>query len=398
MNYQDLKYIVKTGGYKLIEEIDSEAPQYFQVKDAIEAQDATKLLKRVYTEVIQESVEMQMVGERLVRTMRFDSNIGSGTEYTWVGPGNIPDPTRIGTQEYPEFSIAVGTGTEIKAQFKNYGYVVKISDEQIRYSQWDVITQHIMEAGKALARFKEKTIFQLFNNTGVVVFDNNIAMPSIKGKCTGRDRYGVANGAITQEDLFDMYCQGLANGYNPNVILVHPLAYPIFQKDPILRNAGYNMYNPREFINSSLNPVNSYKNSTIDTWRQQQRRATGNSQTLNENEISLTSTGFSQMPSYSPLSGISIVVSHMVALNPVDQTTSIFMIDTAATGIINVREPIRVDEWREESREITAVRIKESYSIDVIDSGRGIMVAKNVPLVPNEIFNNPQVVLNDLTP
>ena len=52
----------------------------------------------------------------------------------------------------------------------------------------------------------------------------------------------------------------------------------------------------------------------------------------------------------------------------------------------------------EQTREITAVRLKESYSIDVIDGGLGILVAKNIPLVPNELFINPQVVINDLTP
>ena len=44
------------------------------------------------------------------------------------------------------------------------------------------------------------------------------------------------------------------------------------------------------------------------------------------------------------------------------------------------------------------VRLKEAYSIDVIDEGRGIAVAKNIPLVPNEIYNDPQIVINDLTP
>jgi hypothetical protein len=74
------------------------------------------------------------------------------------------------------------------------------------------------------------------------------------------------------------------------------------------------------------------------------------------------------------------------------------MLDTNASGVLNIRSPLSVDSWDEMSREITSVRIKESYSLDVLDGGLGILVAKNVPLVPNEMFYNPQVVINDPTP
>lgn len=390
MKIEDLKKLVHSGGY------DAEQDVHFALADAINTADAPQMLTRVYTEIIQQAVEMQMVGQRLIRTMRHSDIIGTSVAYKWIGAGNIPDTLRHEGQEYPEFSVGVGSTSMIRAQFQQHGLVVKVTREQIQQSQWDVITLHITEAAKALARAKEKRIFELFDSQGAVIFDND-GGPSVKGVCTGRDRYGVKNGAITQEDLFDMYCQGLAHGYNPTVILMHPLAFPIFQKDPILRNAGYHMYNPREFINSQLNPINSYKNGTIDTWREQQRSATGKAQRLSEKEIELTTTGFNQLPSYSPLSGMTVITSHMVPFDRVNQTTSIFMIDTDASGVLNVQAPLTVDSWEEMTREITAVRLKEAYSIDVIDGGLGILVAKNIPLVPNELFLNPQVVINDLS-
>lgn len=396
MKLEDLRKVVLSGG-SFEDETTGETIQ-FSLKDAVSTPDAPQMLKRIYTEIIQEAVEMQMVGQRLIRTMRHNEVMGESVSYKWIGAGNIPNVERAEGGEYPEFSLAVGQTSTIKAQFRQCGLVVKVTKEQIEQGQWDVIRLHITEAAKALARAKEKRIFELFDGQGVIVFDNDTPASSLKGECTGRDRYGVKNGAITQEDLFDMYCQGLANGYNPNVILMHPLAFPIFQKDPILRNAGYNMYNPREFINSQLNPINSYNNGTIDTWRQQQRMSTGSGQRLSAKEIELTTTGFNSLPSYSPLAGVTIITSHLVPFDAINQTTSIIMIDTEASGVLNVKNPLTVDSWDEMTREITAVRIKESYSIDVIDNGLGILVAKNVPLVPNEIFMNPQVVLNDLQP
>lgn len=395
MKYEDLRQLVKTGGSLFDEATQSEIR--YSLKDAVATPDAPQHLMRVYTEVVQEAVEMQMVGQRLIRTMRFEDVMGESVTYKWIGAGNIPNVDRAESGEYPEFSIAVGQSSNIRAQFRQCGLVVKVTREQIDQGQWDVIRVHITEAAKALARAKEKRIFELFDSQGVVVFDNDTPAASIKGVCTGRDRFGVKNGAITQEDLFDMYCQGLANGYNPNVILMHPLAFPIFQKDPILRNAGYNMYNPREFINSQLNPINSYKNGTIDTWRNQQRMASGKGQRLTNKEIELTTTGFNSLPSYSPLAGVTIITSHLVPFDRINQTTSIIMIDTESSGVLNVKTPLTVDSWAEQTREITAVRLKESYSIDVIDGGLGILVAKNIPLVPNELFINPQVVINDLT-
>ena len=391
MKFEDLKQLVVSGGFA------AEDGVFFPLSDAIATPDAPQMLTRVYTEIIQEAIEMQMVGQRLIRTMRFSDTIGESTSYKWIGAGNIPDTLRGEGGEYPEFSLAVGQTSNIKAQFKKHGLVVKVTKEQIQHSQWDVIKLHITEAAKALSRSKEKQIFDLFDSQGVIVFDNDVPGGSVKGSCTGRDRFGVKNGAITQEDLFDMYCQGLAEGYSPDVILMHPLAFPIFQKDPILRNAGYNMYNPREFINSQLNPTNSYKNGTVDTWRQQQRKATGGSQRLTDKETELLTTGFNSLPSYSPLSGMTVITSHMVPFDRINQTTSVIMIDTQASGVLNIQEPLTVDSWEEMTREITAVRLKEAYSIDVIDGGLGILVAKNVPLVPNELFMNPQVVINDLT-
>lgn len=391
---EDLRQVVLSGGYTKDE---SGNDIFFPLKDAVNTADAPQMLTRIYTEIVQQAVEMSMVGARLIRTMRFDETLGESTSYKWVGAGNVPEIERYEGGEYPEFTVAVGSKSTIKAQFRQFGLVVKITKEQMMHSQWDVIRLHITEAAKALARGKEKEIFKVFDEKGVVVFDNDSPVNSLKGMCTGRDRYGVKNGAITQEDLFDMYCQGLANGYNPDVILMHPLAFPIFQKDPILRNAGYNMYNPREFINSQLNPINSYNNGKIDTWRQQQRKSTGSGQRLTEEEIKLTTTGFSRLPSYSPLSGVTVITSHLVPFDGSNQTTTIFMIDTQASAILNVQAPLTVDTWEEVTREITAVRIKEAYSIDIIDNGLGILVAKNIPLVPNELFLNPQVVINDLT-
>lgn len=398
---QDLYSIVTNNGY------DTNNVK-FEIKDALNTADTPLLLGQVYTEVLQDLIQLRTIGDKLVQTIRHDDIIGESTSFKWVGAGNIPDVERAESGEYPEFTIAVGKTSTVRAQFMQRGLTVKVSSEDIKYSRWDIIRAHIMQAGLALSRAKEALIFSVFNDAGAVVFDNedpmnggagsNQPVQSIKGRGNGRDRYGVKNGSLTYEDYVDMVAAMLANGYSPNVMLVHPLALPIFQKDPILRHIGFVNGNPEAYLNTSLQTHNAYKNSTVDTWKMQQRKANGNGQVLSDDEINLLSTTTPTLPSYHPLNGLTIIASYMVPYDAVSKTTSIILIDTSASAILNEQVPLTVDSWEEYSREQYVVRIKESYSVDVIDEGRGIAVAKNIPLVANELFNDPQIVINDLTP
>ena len=396
----DLYEIVSNNGY------NSDGVR-FEIKDALATADTPQLLGQIYTEVLQELIQLQAIGQRLVQTIRHDEISGESTSFKWIGAGNIPNVERAESGEYPEFTIAAGKSATVRAQFLQRGLVVKITQEDIKYSRWDIIRAHITQAGLALQRAKEKLIFQVFEDAGAVIFDNNDPMNggagtdpanSVKGRGTGRDRFGNKNGSLTYEDYIDMVSLMVSNGYSPNVLLIHPLALPIFQKDPILRHVGFVNGNPEAFLNSNLNSTNAYKNGTVDTWKKQQRKANGNSQVLSDDEVNLLSTSTPNLPSYHPLSGLTIIASHMVPYDAVTKTTSLILVDTSASAILNEQVPLTVDSWEEQSREIYVVRIKEAYSVDVIDEGRGIAVAKNIPLVANEIFNDPQVVINDLTP
>lgn len=392
-NIEDLRTIVENNGY-------DENGIRFEVMDALATPNAPESLAKVYTEVLQELIQYQAVGEKLIQKIRHDEINGSSTSFKWVGAGNVPNVERAESGEYPEFTLAVGKTSTVRAQFLQRGLVVKVTAEDVKYSKWDVIRTHITQAGLALARAKEKLIFDTLADMGVTVFDNNdpTAVTSIKGNGTGRDRFGNKNGSLTYEDMIDMVAIGMANGYTPNVMLIHPLSLPIFQKDPIMRHQGMVNGNPSQFLNSSLRGSNAYKNGTVDTWRNQQRKANGNGQRLSGAENEILSNTQPVLPSFHPLSGMTVVTSSMVPFDPVAKTTSIILIDTNASAILNEQTPLTVDTWEEHTREIYAVRIKESYSVDVIDGGLGIMVARNIPLVANEIFNDPQVVINDLTP
>ena len=367
----------------------------FTVQDALATPNGPQVLGKIYTEVVQQVVEAGSIGLRLVRKIRHDDIVGESTSFKWIGAGNIPNVERAESGEYPEFSIQMGKSAVVRAQFLQRGLVIKITQEDIKYSRWDIIREHITQAALALARAKEQLIFTVFANNGVVIFDNDdaSATKSVKGPGTGRDRLGNKNGSLSYEDIVDMLAVMNTNNYSPNVMLVHPMSLPIFQKDPMLRHLGFISGNPSAFLNTSKTAPNPYSNGTVDTWRMQQRAASGNAQMLDDVEQSLLSTTTPEFPAFHPFSGMVVIASDLVPFDPVAKKTSIILVDTSATAILNEQTPLTVDSWDEQSREIVAVRLKESYSVDVIDEGRGICVAKNIPLVPNELYVDPQVVI-----
>lgn len=367
------------------------------VQDALSTAGSPTKLQAVYTQIIQEAVQANLVTNRFVQTLRHDGKMES-TSFRWFGMGNVPNVRRGENGEYPEFTMSVGSSSMVRAQFMQCGLVVKITEEMIRLNQWDIIKVHITQAAQQLALAKEKLVFENLDKVGVVVYDNANPTQALKGACTGRDIAGNKNGAITQMDIVEMYSQAMANGYEIDTMLIHPLAYPIFQKDPILRHQGFVSGNPRAYLNSNMSPVDAYTKSAVKKWRDQARTASGNGAILNADEIAQLSTGMGNLPAYSPVSGIQMIVSRHVPFDPVAQTTSIIMLDSTASVLINVQEDMKVDSWDEKAREHVVVRIKESYSVDILDQGRGVVVAKNVPLVANEIFVNPVVTITDLTP
>jgi hypothetical protein len=53
---------------------------------------------------------------------------------------------------------------------------------------------------------------------------------------TGRNIKGQFNGSMTVDDVFDMYAGVLLmQGFIPDTLLVHPMAWLMWIKDPVMR-------------------------------------------------------------------------------------------------------------------------------------------------------------------
>jgi len=357
------------------------------VEDAISVPDAPMWLPKVIQNIVKEAVEPLLVGTSLLQ--RIEYHYGQTITFPAVGAliaAEIPEGA-----SYPERKLSQG-GATVTATIGKVGVAVKITEEMERYSQFDVINMHLRAAGRALARHKEQKIFNYIRSMGVVCFDNAVPTSSVFGVTHGRALGGTANGSVIVDDLFDAYGQILHQGFTPNVMLMHPLCWAMFAKDPVLRTFALNNGGGTFFATHSGSPAGQapWGNSS----QNKLSVASGQDIIPGSNAGSQTPTaleGYPQtinsgpkLPSYFPFP-FAIIVSPFVNFDPATKLTDIMLFDSNELGALIVDHDVVVDEWNDQSVDIRKIKMKERYGIGIFNEGQGIGVLRNVKIVPNEV-------------
>lgn len=379
----------RTGGRDTSDEV-------ITISDALAYPDSALVFEEVITEIVQESIEPNLIGHLLLDTIHTTDR--GYHQVTLRTIGAIADlDIEVGEMgEYKEVYFGRGQGSLITVNYQKFGLKIKITEEMIQASQWNLIEMWISKVVKFFGREREKRIFQMFDKMGYTVFDNDNPASAEIGRTFGRDIDGVGNGSITHSDLIDMYGSLMANGYIANVLLVHPMHWAMFAKDPIIRDSGVIKGDISQWLNSQVSPVNPYK--YIGDWVNTKRGAVGDKPTLSDPEAYELLQTKPTIPSFSPLSGLTVIPSPYVPFDKAGKKASIFMIDTNNTGAIVVNEPLSLDSWENKENDVQVVKIKEKYGMALYDQGNAVAVARNISIEPNEIFQNPQIVLQDLPP
>ena len=379
----------RTGGRDLSGEV-------IAINDALAYPDSALVFEEVITEIVQESIEPNLIGHLLLdQIYTSDRGYHQVTLRTIGALGDLD--IEVGEMgEYKEVFFGRGAGSLITVNYQKFGLKLKITDEMIQASQWNLIEMWIGKVVKHFGREREKRIFQMFDNFGYIVFDNDNPASAEIGRTFGRDITGAGNGSITHSDLIDMYGSLLANGYTANVLLVHPMHWAMFAKDPIIREAGIVKGDISQWLNTQVSPVNPYK--YIGDWVGTKRGAVGDKAHLTEAETYELLQTKPTIPSFSPLSGLTVIPSPYVPFDKAGKKASIFMIDTTNTGAIVINEPLTLDSWENKENDVQVVKIKEKYGMALYDQGNAVAIARNISIEPNEIFQNPQIVIQDLPP
>ena len=363
--YDNAEKIWRNNGFESIEDQFDPSKKdqkigYKDLCDALSTPDASILIGKVVSNIVKEAIEPLLVGTSLLHTIRFSA----GQQITFPAAGAFTAEDIPEGGEYPERKLEVA-GT-VTAFIGKSGVKVRITDEMLRYSQYDVMSMHIRAAGRALARHKETKIFNMIRNEGATTFDNNVANKQTSGRASD----GSGNGTITLDDLLIMYSKVVSNGFIPNALLMSPLGWLIFSRDPILRAFGFANNGPM------FGPMQGQP-GVARSWYQ------GGINVGPVASAPYAATTYANVPNMFP-SPLRVIVSpflaYTAATTGVAAKTDIIMADTNELGIIVIDEDVTNEEWDDPSRDIRTIKFRERYGLGILNEGKAISIAKNISI------------------
>lgn len=361
--------------------------QEMSLQDAISTTNAPVFLPKTMENIVKEAAEPLLVGTQLLTRIDYKH----GQHITMGAMGALTAADIAEGQEYPERHPSVG-GATVTAIIGKSGVAFSVTEEMVRYSQFDIINLMLRQAGRALARHKEKKIFDLISALGTTVFDNRVPALSLNGVTHGRSLDGTANGSAIMDDVFDCYAQVIYQGFTPDTLLMHPLTWVMWIKDPTLRAFALSAGGGTFFATHRGNPAGQapWANSSqggLGVAPGQNIVPGGNAAGLAASalvEYPQTINSAPQLPSYFSYP-FTIIVSPMVQFDPRTKLTDIYMFDRSELGVIFVDEDVTTDEFNDPKVDIRKIKMKERYALAILNEGQGIATMKNVKVVPNEI-------------
>jgi hypothetical protein len=392
--------IFRSNGY------DPTSGDPIDLKDALDIQNAAFMIPRALTTIVQEGIEPMLIGTSLLQKVQYKP--GMTTVFPAIEPLRA-DEAGDG-MDLPIYNINIGGAQTFGVTVKRHGLRLKIAKRFVEESSYPWINFWLRLAGNALARHKEEYIFDFITRLGTVVFDNdpgarlstNTVGQPIKGVTTGRNYKGVLNGSMTVDDIFDMYAAVLLNGFVPDTMLVHPMAWLMWVKDPVMREfaiqAGGGSFfaqwtgNPNVLGNKFYNfgglgmgqgQTGQYTNGNL-TGGEVSQATSGNYQNMTSAPV---------LPNYLGLP-FRILVSPFVNFDPEDRTTDILMFNSRNLGALIVAEEPHVKSWEDGQYNIQNMSIEESYGFGILNEGQSIAVARNIKVRPNEFVMPARSVFN----
>lgn len=252
------------------------------------------------------------------------------------------------SQEIPEGDVDFNQYKTAEVRIGKSGLKVRVTDEMIQDSQWDIVGILLRKAGEALARHKEEKIFREFSRHGHAVFDNDITAvnrPDLTNDqvkalhTTGRDINGQFNNTMSTEDFIDTVITLMANGMVPTDVLMHPLCWSVFAKN--------------EYVSALAMPALG--------------AAGDNSVKINPNAVG------GRIPF-----AMTIQFSPFIPFDRVNKKFDMYVVDKNNIGILLVKNDITTEQFDEPLRDIQTFKAIERYGIGILAEGRAIAAAKNI--------------------
>lgn len=385
-----------------------------EFKDLLTSPDATRFIPQVVQTIIREALEPALV---VVPNLFQEVRIERGQQIQLGALGAMIAGEIAEGGEYPEVMFDVSDhGDMIAFTTSKHGLMIRLTEEVVQDSQWDVVGLWLRAAGKALARHKELYATRLLNTMGTTIFDNTTPGNGQLGTTTGRGIDGVQNGSMSTNDIFDMYAWLLHRGFTPDMLLMHPLAWRVFMCDAEMREI---VLKGATIVSRKL-PQGSYAQAWGTGFNGKGLRTTA----TGDNDLTAPTSGpvekigasawvqtlnglaatFNIAPRYLP-TPLTVLVTPFIAYTaPVYNSsaskgkTSIIMTDSDNCGLLITKQPIQNSEFTDPLRDIRALKVNERYGFGLLEQGKSVAIANNISIVRNYVFENVNsVTLSELT-
>lgn len=332
---------------------EGEIADNFALKEFLATPSAQVLIPRVIVGAMREAAEPLYIGTKMLQKIRLKS--GQSMVFPSIGIMRAYDVAE--GQEIPEDTIDWQTHETPEIRVGKSGVRVRVSDEMISDSQWDIVSMLIKQAGRAMGRHKEQKAFHQFRKHGHTVFDNYRRVENGGYGTTGLDKNGALNDTFSAEDFLDLIIAVMANEYNVTDLLMHPLAWTVFAKNELMGNL-------------QANPYGNYP-------------VKGNPGGM--------ALGPESIQGRIPF-GLSVSLSPFIPLDKKSRRFDVYAVDRNNIGVMLVKDDMKTEEFDEPARGLKNLKMIERYGIGVLNQGNAIAVAKNINM--DKSYAEPMLIKN----
>ena len=335
------------------------------VQEGLSSTDVIQLIPKVIEGQLREAAEPEYLATRFMNIVHVDG----GSSITYVIPivgelhaSEVSEGGRY-NEDYIDFNTAENGQLEIRV--KKVGLKVKITEEAITDSSWDIYGINVRKMGRAMARFKEEWCFNSFSNHGKPIFDNSKRTQISEAGTTGRDENGNFNDTLSIEDFLNMVLALMANDQTPTDIIMHPLTWVIFARNSMIGNGmtygafGANQVHPWGAVQGTPGFAGLSANGE------------GQKFIISPSQVQ----GRLPMP-------LTVNFSPFVRFDKQEKRFDMYCIDRNNVGVIAEKEGLQTDNWTDPERDLRLLKVKERYGVGILDNGRGITVARNIAVAP----------------
>lgn len=315
---------------------------YPRVEELLRTDEAKLLWPKVMQDTILEPTEPTMIGQDvLCDNIRID---GGGSSVEWMSTDGIVAhfiDEAEGTQDDSLSFTRAMQSTKIRKAMVQVGFTEEMLDD----SQYDLMGLHLRACSNALRRLKEEWIWTTASANAYKVFNNDTTADSWKGQTSGINSVNARNNTFGHLDFIDLMVGPVVHGWTPDTVILHPLHFASFVRDPLLRDlVCCNWPGPVAPPSNSQASVNTYI-----PW------------------------------------GLNAYLSPFVPTNAKTRSAStdvvkadIFVLSRGEALLLITRTDPTVKEWADPRIDVLRTNVRERYGVATKHKGQGMAVAKGV--------------------